>query len=253
MYILVILSSLLASLVTFYSGFGLGTILMAVLAIFFPLPQAIIITAIVHLINSGLKSSLLFKSIHWNIALKFGSIALIAAIPGALLFKKLSFLPTIQDYSLLGITAKVTALKITIGSLLILIAGASLFHKKQLPSQSVVVSGIISGFLGGLSGNQGAFRSIFLIRIESDKKRFIATSSIISVAIDLTRLVIYLFGFAYFFKKINITLLVSSLCGAIIGIIIGMLLLKSITIQVIQLVIVILLFLFGSLMIAGFI
>jgi len=103
MYVLVVISSLLSSLVTFYSGFGLGTILMAVLAIFFPLPQAIIITAIVHLINSGLKSSLLYKSIHWNIALKFGAIALIAAIPGALLFKKLSFLPAIQDYSIFGL------------------------------------------------------------------------------------------------------------------------------------------------------
>jgi hypothetical protein len=41
--------ALLASLLTFFSGFGLGTILLPAFAIFFPINIAVALTAIVHL------------------------------------------------------------------------------------------------------------------------------------------------------------------------------------------------------------
>lgn len=251
MYILIAISTLLASIVTFYSGFGLGTILMPVLAIFFPLPLAIILTAVVHLFHNLLKSILLYKFIHWKVALKFGAIALVAAIPGALLLKKLSFLPGIQEYSIWGFTSQITLLKIIIGCMLLLIASAEFFKKRILPFHNLFISGTVSGFLGGLSGHQGAFRSIFLVHIEKDKNRFIATSSIISVAIDAVRLIIYLYAFTYYFKKDNLPLLTTSLGAALVGVIVGICLLPQITIGIIRNCIIFLLSLFGLLMILG--
>lgn len=42
------LIALMASLLTFFSGFGLGTILMPTMAIFFSVTVAIVMTSIVH-------------------------------------------------------------------------------------------------------------------------------------------------------------------------------------------------------------
>lgn len=52
-----------ASILTFYSGFGLGTILLVVFALWFPIEQAIVMTAIVHFINNLFKLFLTHKNI----------------------------------------------------------------------------------------------------------------------------------------------------------------------------------------------
>lgn len=46
----------------------------------------------------------------------------------------------------------------------------------------------MSGFFGGLSGNQGAFRSAFLIKAGLSKDAYIATGVVAAVIVDLTRL-----------------------------------------------------------------
>jgi hypothetical protein len=46
------LAALLASGLTFFSGFGLGTILMPVFALFVPVPLAVAATAVVHFANN---------------------------------------------------------------------------------------------------------------------------------------------------------------------------------------------------------
>ena len=53
--ILLCLAAFLASLLTFFSGFGLGTILMPVFALFFPLEMAIALTGVVHLLSNLFK------------------------------------------------------------------------------------------------------------------------------------------------------------------------------------------------------
>lgn len=54
-YFIVCLAALVASGLTLFSGFGLGTILTPVLAIFFPVPLAVGATAIAHLANNLFK------------------------------------------------------------------------------------------------------------------------------------------------------------------------------------------------------
>ena len=53
--IIVALVALFASGLTLFSGFGLGTVLMPVFAVLFPLPVAIAATAVVHLANNVFK------------------------------------------------------------------------------------------------------------------------------------------------------------------------------------------------------
>ena len=51
----------IVSFITLYSGFGLGTVLMPFISIFFPIPIAIALTAIVHLIHNLIKLIILGK------------------------------------------------------------------------------------------------------------------------------------------------------------------------------------------------
>ena len=81
--LLVCLAAFFASLLTFFSGFGLGTILMPVFVLFFPLEMAIALTGVVHLLNNLFKMYLVGKGAAWRIVIKFGAPAIISAICGA--------------------------------------------------------------------------------------------------------------------------------------------------------------------------
>ena len=48
MQLLIVLAAFGASLLTLISGFGLGTLMLPVFALFFPLPMAVGMTAVVH-------------------------------------------------------------------------------------------------------------------------------------------------------------------------------------------------------------
>jgi uncharacterized membrane protein YfcA len=50
-HLIIPLVAIAASLVTLISGFGLGTLLLPVFALFFPVEVAILLTAVVHLLN----------------------------------------------------------------------------------------------------------------------------------------------------------------------------------------------------------
>lgn len=179
-----------ASLLSFYSGFGLGTILMPVMAIFMPLSTAIALTALVHWIHNLLKGALLRKFIDWRVALKFGATALVAAIPGAVLLKKLTTLPPFFEYRFWSVHGSLSWLHLSIGLLLCLVATLSLFPQRLGKIRNWILGGVLSGFFGGLSGFQGAFRGLFMVQTDLDKKGFIATNAAIGLALDSARLAV---------------------------------------------------------------
>ena len=87
------LAALLASCLTFFSGVGLGTLLMPVVALFLPLEVAIAVTAIVHLANNLFKLALVGNKADRSIVVRFGAPAVLAALLGAWLLNLLSGLP----------------------------------------------------------------------------------------------------------------------------------------------------------------
>jgi len=62
-YLVVGASALLAAGLTMYSGFGLGTLMLPVFALFFPVEMAVVATALVHGANNVFKVSLLGLSL----------------------------------------------------------------------------------------------------------------------------------------------------------------------------------------------
>ena len=82
-YVIICIVAFLASILTFFSGFGLGTILLPVLAIFFPIEVAIALTGVVHFFNNMFKLALVGKNANKKVLLYFGVPAVIAAFLGA--------------------------------------------------------------------------------------------------------------------------------------------------------------------------
>lgn len=81
-YFTIYLAALLTSIITLFSGFGLGTVSMPVFAMFFPLPLAIASTAVVHLANNIFKLILVGKLANFGVVLKFGFPAALASALG---------------------------------------------------------------------------------------------------------------------------------------------------------------------------
>jgi len=59
-------------------------------------------------------------------------------------------------------------------------------------AQNAIVGGAISGFIAGLIGTGGALRSAFLTAFNLEKEKYIATAAVIAIAVDATRIPVYL-------------------------------------------------------------
>jgi uncharacterized protein len=191
------LAALVTSGLTLFSGFGLGTILMPVFALFFPVPIAIAATAVVHFAGNLFKFGLLAKDTDFQTVIRFGVPAAIAAIAGAKLLQAFDRMPVWGSYSLAGIVHQITAVKAIIGTVIVVFAlleVSARFQKLQLPSRWLPLGGVLSGFFGGLSGNQGALRSAFLIKTGLRKEAFVATGVASAIIVDATRLLVYGLG-----------------------------------------------------------
>lgn len=227
----------LASLLTFYSGFGLGTLLMPVVALFFPLPLAIAMTAVVHLCNNLFKLGLIGRHASIAVLLRFGVPAVLAAGIGAALLGWMSGLAPVYSYEALGQTRLVAPVKLVIGLVILLFVALELSPRIAALSLSprwMTLGGALSGFFGGLSGHQGALRSLFLVKAGLDKHAYIATGVCIALAIDLTRLGVYARQWSAQAHAFDWPVIVAATLSAFLGAWIGARLLKKTTLATIQ-------------------
>lgn len=255
-YIIICLFALIGSGLTFFSGFGLGTILVPVFAIFFPIELAIALTAIVHFLNNIFKLTLIGKNASRQIIFKFGLPAIFSAFLGAYLLTFIADIEPLYSYSISTITFYITPIKLTIALLLSVFALLDIIpklNKLNFDQKYIPLGGILSGFFGGLSGNQGALRTAFLIRANLTKESFIATSVVIAVLIDISRLAVYSADILKLGNRIDYTLLISATLSVFTGAIIGNRVLKKITIKTLQFAVGIMLFVFSILLGLGII
>ena len=81
--LIIAIVAFLAALLTFFSGFGLGTILTPVMLIFFPPEIAISLTGIVHFCNYIFKLSIIGNQFNKEVLIKFGIPAVVFAFAGS--------------------------------------------------------------------------------------------------------------------------------------------------------------------------
>ncbi|MBS3946319.1 MAG: TSUP family transporter [Melioribacter sp.] len=252
-YIIIGLVSLFVSGLTFFSGFGLGTLLMPVFAIFSPIEIAIDATAIVHLANNIFKVILVGKNANKIVTLKFAIPAIAFAFLGAWLLIVFSHIPPLIEYSIFGKYSKVTPIKAIIALLLIifsLIEILPFLTKLQLDKKYIPFGGALSGFFGGLSSHQGALRTAFLIKAGLEKQSLIGTMVVSAVLVDVARLSIY--GITFLDSDFSLTartdlllLVIIGCLSAFIGSYFGKFLFEKVTYKSIQLTVEISLLIFA--------
>lgn len=244
------------SILTFFSGFGLGTILTPVFMIFFPVDLAIALTGVVHFFNNIFKLVLVGKNADRSVLIRFGIPAVIAAFIGAWLLLQITDLQPLFSYRLNEKTIDVYPVKFIVAILLIIFALIELipyFSKLQFGKDKLPVGGILSGFFGGLSGNQGALRSAFLIKAGLSKEAFIGTAVVVSTFVDFTRLSVYASRFAATGISENLSVIIPVTLAAIAGAWFGNKLLKKITLAFIQRLVAVMLILISVALGAGWI
>jgi len=252
--LIVCVVALLASVLTFFSGFGLGTLLLPAFALFMPVEHAIAMTAVVHLLNGLFKLALLRKHIDTRVLLRFGLPAVLAAVLGAWLLSALGTLPALHAYTAFGHRFEVLPLKLVIGMLLLLFAMIELLPKLrdlEFDARWQPLGGALSGFFGGLAGMQGALRSAFLARSGLDKQAFVATGAAIACVIDVSRLAVYAGTLLAVFGTLDHRLLACAVLAAFAGAWLGNRLLHKTTLRGLQRVVAAMLFAFAIGLILG--
>ncbi len=169
---------------------------------------------------------------------------------------RLTKLPALFTYTISDATFEVHPIKLLVAVLLIIFAGIELipyFRKLQFGPEKLPIGGALSGFFGGLTGNQGALRSAFLIKAGLSKEAFIGTAVAVSTLVDFTRLGVYSTRFFQTGLQENIPLVSIVTLSAIAGAYVGNKLLKKVTLQFLQVTVAILLIVVSIALGAGWI
>ncbi|MFH1915290.1 MAG: TSUP family transporter [Pseudomonadota bacterium] len=197
-YLIVFAASIVASGLTLYSGFGLGTLLLPVYSLFFPLEVAVAATAVVHGANNAFKIGVVGKYADRSLVTRFGIPAIIAALIGAALLGYVAHFGEIARYSLGSREAVITPIKLSIALLMLVFALFELLpslRKLKFDRKYLFLGGLLSGFFGGFSGHQGALRSAFLAKVGVSPQAFVGTNAVIGFLVDMVRIAMYAIAF----------------------------------------------------------
>ena len=180
MVVLAFLGCFLAAALTVPAGFGLSTMLTPVVLLMMGPHEAVAVVAVVHGAHNAGKFVTLRESVDLSAFRHYGVWLVAGSIIGALLQNQVP-----QD-----------PLLAVIGVFLVLLPILTLSESwtgYRIPEANDRVGGFGSGFMGGLSGHQGALRAMFLTRRLSDKMTYAATASVLALCVDLSRIPVYLF------------------------------------------------------------
>ena len=197
----------LAAALTVPAGFGLATMTTPLFLIWFEPHHAIAGVAIVHGAHNAMKSRMLKHHIDREALRRFGWALLVGALAGALLQTVIPSDPLLLLVGLALIVLPVLKVSESWTSL-------------RLPEAEDRLGGFGSGFLGGLTGHQGALRAMFLRQRLPDKSAYAATAAVLALVVDATRIPIYLWNDTSVLTADTFLLLgfvIAALLGAQIG------------------------------------
>ena len=164
MELLVILILVIAaSAIGTVTGFGLSTVMIPVLALFYPVPETLLFVGVVHWFNDLWKLVLFREGIRWKLILRFGLPGIVATLIGAHL---LLAIPSTALERVLGV--------FLIGYVVFLFARSA--FKIRQSTAAAITGGALSGFFAGVFGMGGAIRALFLSAFDLPKAVYLATA-----------------------------------------------------------------------------
>ena len=200
-------TSILAGAVAAVSGFGIGSLLTPLLLLWYPAHWAVALVAIPHAIASLFRWLRLRREVDWRVFVQFGIASAAGGLIGALLQAWLH-----------------GALLAAVLGLLMLVAGTTEIIRRPIPLPqgrgARLIAGILSGFFGGLVGNQGGIRSAALLGFGLSPRQLVATATASAVLVDLARLPVYLAKRGALLAA-EMPLILTASTGVIIGTLVG--------------------------------
>ncbi len=160
------------------AGFGIGSLLTPLLATRLGAASAIAAVAIPHAAATALRFWRLRRAVDWSVVRSFGVLSAAGGLAGALLYARLSS----------------RILTIVLGVLLVATAVAGLTGwamRWRATGTRAAVLGLLSGFFGGIAGNQGGLRAVALLGFGLGPAAYVATSTAVALLVDAARTPIY--------------------------------------------------------------
>lgn len=235
--LLVLLAGLIAGAIASIAGFGIGSVLTPVLALRLETRLAVAAVSVPHFIGTLLRFVRLRAHVERSVLVRFGLASAAGGLTGALLHARLPL----------------RGLELVFGSLL-LFAGISeltgLMSRVHLSRRAAAVAGILSGFFGGLVGNQGGIRSAALLRFDVSREAFVATATATALIVDVVRMPVYLIHFGDALMA-QARLLAIATAGVVAGTLLGERLLRRIPIHLFRRIVAVLLIVLGAFMLSG--
>jgi len=172
------LAGLLAGAIAAVSGFGIGSLLTPVFLLSLPAEHAIAAVSIPHALATAARWFTLRREVHGPTFRQFGIASAVGGLTGAALQGRFGG-PVLQ--SVLGV--------------LILMAGIAELVRRPLPLPATpfwrLAGGVLSGFFGGLVGNQGGIRSASLLGFRLPPRTLVATATASALLVDAARIPLY--------------------------------------------------------------
>jgi uncharacterized protein len=172
-------AGVIAGVIAAVSGFGIGSLLTPIFAFQLDTRLAIAAVSVPHFVGTAYRFWTMRRSIDRRLLLEFGIASAAGGLAGALMHGALNS----------------RSLTIVFGFLLMFTAVAELtgwMRRVRWGRSFGWVAGAVSGFLGGLVGNQGSVRTAGLLAYDVSPAAFVATATTVALIVDGARMPVYL-------------------------------------------------------------
>ena len=200
-------AAVLAGATAAVAGFGIGSLLTPLLALRYGMGAAVAGVAVTHAIATAFRAWRLRSSVDWQVLRSFGLVSAAGGLAGALLYARLG-----------GI-----ALTVILGLLLVAtaVAGVTGWTERWRPrGAGAQLLGVLSGFFGGVAGNQGGLRSAALLSFGLAPAAYVATATMTGLLVDAARLPVYLWLAGDALRGMTGVVTVATI-GALVGTLLG--------------------------------
>ncbi len=206
-HVVVFIAATVAGSIASITGFGIGSVLTPLLATSVGTRLAVAAISIPHLCATALRFWRLRAHVDKAVLIRFGIPSAAGGLTGALLHN----------------VAANRALGIVFGLLLVFVGVSELSglsRRMRFGNVLGLIAGAVSGFFGGLVGNQGGIRSAALLGFDLDKQSFVATATATGLIVDGARMPAYFVTQGSEISAIWIIVVIATL-GAVIGTVFG--------------------------------
>ena len=217
------------------TGFGIGSVLTPLLAVRVGTQLAVAAVSIPHFFATALRFWRLRAHVDRRVFISFGIPSALGGLTGALLHS----------------VAGSRVLSIVFGAILVFVGLSELSglsRRMKFGRITAWIAGALSGFLGGLVGNQGGIRSAALLGFDIQKAAFVGTATAVGLVVDLVRMPAYFITQGDEIARMW-PLVAIATAGAIVGTLIGEPILRRIPEPLFRRVVAILLLALGTYMI----